>query len=715
MNNIDKKLEKFRKIIETKKNNDGIDLCDLEYIRRLHDSGLVVLPITANQDKVQRNKYPRDAEGNYKKDADGIFEGFSWELLEHEFSHYESGIGILCGKDGLEILDIENEELYQDFRDEFFEESIIEELPVVRTPRPGFHVYWKCGVYPSQKLAMDESGKQVLIETRGRGNYGVSPGSSVNCHKLVKPYTLEQGDLTEIPVIEEELRDRIIAWARSCSKYVNPVTADFPTDRGDTPLNDDPTLPSNVFGSKVSWETLLTTFGWRLESGGTVKSWIRPGKITGSSATTGYEGRDKLHVFTSSLPHLEPGKEYSKAQFLCRSQFAGNWKATLAYICENYLIDPSLLNLTPDTYEWEPRNKSEIKSEIKVDLEKSPENTPKLKKAFFNLSEIKTMNTPLYLVKHHINLNSICVIFGPSGSFKSFYAIKLALAVASGTPFLERFKTKKKPIAYVYSEGTEGAKLRFLTAIKDSGITVSDDSVSIFPTSYHFTEEEEVRRFIEHWEGMKEKPSAIVIDTLNRNYGGDENSTKDMTKFVANIDNLRRLTGAAILVIHHMGKDESKGARGSNVLRAAADTEIMVNLNGEFVGITCTKQKDIAPFKSYACKVRVVDSDYKDEDGDILTTCVLDYAGDLAEIQNTATVKKDEIKAKTRFQQIGLFMNSEDWITIAELADLSKLKYDYIYDTLKEGRKLGWVECEKRNRTFIYKLTESGNSSLLVC
>ena len=57
---------------------------------------------------------------------------------------------------------------------------------------------------------------------------------------------------------------------------------------------------------------------------------------------------------------------------------------------------------------------------------------------------------------------------------------------------------------------------------------------------------------------------------------GDENSQKDMSAFVQGCDRLRERTKAAVLVIHHEGKDPGKGARGSNVLRGAWDTGIRV-------------------------------------------------------------------------------------------------------------------------------------------
>ena len=84
----------------------------------------------------------------------------------------------------------------------------------------------------------------------------------------------------------------------------------------------------------------------------------------------------------------------------------------------------------------------------------------------------------------------------------------------------------------------------------------------------------------------------IVVDTLARTIGdGDENSAKDMSVFIQNLDAIRELTGAHVLVIHHSGKDADRGARGSSALRAAVDTELSISAER---CVTGAKQRDIA-------------------------------------------------------------------------------------------------------------------------
>src|SRR5205085_7024209 len=88
----------------------------------------------------------------------------------------------------------------------------------------------------------------------------------------------------------------------------------------------------------------------------------------------------------------------------------------------------------------------------------------------------------------------------------------------------------------------------------------------------------------------------IIIDTLSRVLaGGNENAPDDMGSFVRNVDRLRADTGAAVLVVHHTGKDTSRGARGHSLLHAATDTEIETSkddVSGVYTA-KVTKQREL--------------------------------------------------------------------------------------------------------------------------
>ncbi|MNY26733.1 hypothetical protein D3C86_1605970 [compost metagenome] len=98
-----------------------------------------------------------------------------------------------------------------------------------------------------------------------------------------------------------------------------------------------------------------------------------------------------------------------------------------------------------------------------------------------------------------------------------------------------------------------------------------------------------------------------------------------MGAFIAGCDRIKAETGATILLIHHTGKNEENGARGSSAFRAALDAEYLLkreNKEDASIILTCTKMKDDEEpdQRAHDLKQRVIGSD---ADGDDVTSMVL--------------------------------------------------------------------------------------------
>ena len=102
--------------------------------------------------------------------------------------------------------------------------------------------------------------------------------------------------------------------------------------------------------------------------------------------------------------------------------------------------------------------------------------------------------------------------------------------------------------------------------------------------------------------------SLIVIDTVARALlGADENSATDIGKFVRACDAIKEHTGAAVLGIHHSGKDGGKGMRGSSALLGAVDTSVKVKRTADVITLTTEKQKDAEPADDIFLKMNSIE------------------------------------------------------------------------------------------------------------
>jgi hypothetical protein len=90
-------------------------------------------------------------------------------------------------------------------------------------------------------------------------------------------------------------------------------------------------------------------------------------------------------------------------------------------------------------------------------------------------------------------------------------------------------------------------------------------------------------------------PSMIIIDTLARNHGGDENSTQDMNAFIQHLDvYLRQPWKCCVLVVHHSGVADKDRSRGSTALKGALDAEYRCQLDAgtKTIAFESKKMKD---------------------------------------------------------------------------------------------------------------------------
>jgi hypothetical protein len=96
-----------------------------------------------------------------------------------------------------------------------------------------------------------------------------------------------------------------------------------------------------------------------------------------------------------------------------------------------------------------------------------------------------------------------------------------------------------------------------------------------------------------------------------------------MGAFVRAMDRLRARLGCAVIAVHHLGKDHSRGARGHSLLRCAVDTEITVEKRDGASVATVTKQRDMMAGQEIAFLLRQVELGL-DQDDDPVTSCVVE-------------------------------------------------------------------------------------------
>jgi hypothetical protein len=215
------------------------------------------------------------------------------------------------------------------------------------------------------------------------------------------------------------------------------------------------------------------------------------------------------------------------------------------------------------------------------------------------VEEIEQIPDLTWLIEGYLPEGGLTVIYGPPEVGKSFTSLDWALSVASGTDWLVHCTAPPRDVVYIYAEGQNGLKQR-LRAWRAAHGNPDLSRFRAVPCPVNMLDGQDRSFLVTAIRNASLQPGLIVIDTKARCFGsGDENQTKDMNTFVAGCDDFRleHFPGTTLLVVDHTGKVMEKGARGSNALRGAADTEFFatpVKGDADAFVLKNTKQKDRA-------------------------------------------------------------------------------------------------------------------------
>jgi hypothetical protein len=187
-----------------------------------------------------------------------------------------------------------------------------------------------------------------------------------------------------------------------------------------------------------------------------------------------------------------------------------------------------------------------------------------------------------FLIDQEIPADGITVLYGPSGSGKTFVALDYGMRIA-----------QSKPVLFVPAEDSAGLALR-RRAWRGFHQTTAG-------TVYTWPEEVNLLNPIGEVDILIDQTrdlglGLVIFDTLHQSMvGGDENSSRDMGVVIQSCKRIQRETGAAVMLVHHTGKNGAS-ERGSSSLRGAASAMIELSNEDGLIRLRCEKAKNSTPF-----------------------------------------------------------------------------------------------------------------------
>lgn len=181
---------------------------------------------------------------------------------------------------------------------------------------------------------------------------------------------------------------------------------------------------------------------------------------------------------------------------------------------------------------------------------------------------------PDYIVQRFLFPGEVSMFAGPSNLGKSAIVASIAAHVAMGRDFCG-MRVSRAAILYVAAEAAKGVLKRAFPFLRQKSGKAAAFGVLDMPVD--LSDPELVRRFAADAKAFRDYHGCddlvVVFDTLNLCMGdGDENSSRDTGRVLANANYLAKTTNAHVLIVHHMGASETSRPRGSTTLTANVDT-----------------------------------------------------------------------------------------------------------------------------------------------
>lgn len=240
---------------------------------------------------------------------------------------------------------------------------------------------------------------------------------------------------------------------------------------------------------------------------------------------------------------------------------------------------------------------------------------------------------PNYLIQDILETDSMGMLAGASGAYKSFLSLAIAHSICTGSDFFGRQVYGQHKVMYICGEG-ESALGRRIKAIQ---LRCGDFNNNLMPL--------EDRIKIDDEDDIKDvaaqvnlyQPALVIFDTFaSLNSKTNENDNSEVSNVLSMLNRHLRNGHTTSMVVHHFGKDSERGIRGASAFSANVDFVFSMakDKNTMQTTLSCKKMKDGEDFEDLNLLAHKVPLGIYGQNNAEVTSLVLShYDGMLAEVK----------------------------------------------------------------------------------
>lgn len=255
--------------------------------------------------------------------------------------------------------------------------------------------------------------------------------------------------------------------------------------------------------------------------------------------------------------HYEPEYQERQAEFEQREAEAAEQfereaaaEALVAASAENRKIE------NPQTEEPKKPQPAEPKSFAELEADKYAK--PLLK--VWRRNELRNRQPAKMIIQDQLGEKELCIINGKEGSCKTFFAIEMALTIATGQPDFYGYPCRQANVLYLIAENQDNfSNKRIVAWERFKGVEYSDDNFAIIEEAINLDDPESLELLYKSFHAEGFKPEVIFIDTFGLNLGCSESDQEKVNAAVQNCLDFIRRHGVTIVPVTHPPKNNPDG------------------------------------------------------------------------------------------------------------------------------------------------------------
>jgi DNA-binding transcriptional ArsR family regulator len=308
---------------------------------------------------------------------------------------------------------------------------------------------------------------------------------------------------------------------------------------------------------------------------------------------------------------------------------------------------------------------------------------------FMTLEELLNLPAVKWYIDGLVQQDAVGMIYGDPGIGKSFFALDMALSLAS-----EGYK-----VVYNIGEDERGFAERIRAWEHHH-----KKRASIIPVvgAVPLLQDEQRQQFIN--ELGTHQPDIIFIDTVARSMvGGDENSARDVGQYIQVCDEIRKRFGCTVLLVHHTNKGGLQ-ERGSSAFRGAVNFMIRLTDSDGLIQVESNKSRSAAAFEPLYKRLLPVKFD--DLHGRHVESAVIVDAEKIIQTEDDPLYGNQEKVLRLLASEIyeGYAVSRSE--LIASLPEVAQSTLTHVLSRLKV---LGYLEQPRYGK---YRITSDGRSKI---